>query len=32
MNRTMNKLIIGLPKGSLQESTYALFAKAGFTI
>ncbi len=28
----MNKLIIGLPKGSLQESTYALFAKAGFTI
>ena len=28
----MKKLIIGLPKGSLQESTYALFAKAGFTI
>jgi ATP phosphoribosyltransferase len=28
----MNKLIIGLPKGSLQESTYALFKKAGFTI
>jgi len=28
----MNKLIIGLPKGSLQESTYALFAKAGFKI
>ncbi len=28
----MNKLIIGLPKGSLQESTYALFAKAGFNI
>ncbi|QHI69902.1 ATP phosphoribosyltransferase [Tichowtungia aerotolerans] len=28
----MNKLIIGLPKGSLQESTYALFAKAGFHI
>ncbi len=27
-----NKLIIGLPKGSLQESTYALFAKAGFNI
>jgi ATP phosphoribosyltransferase len=28
----MNKIIIGLPKGSLQESTYALFAKAGFNI
>ena len=28
----MKKLIIGLPKGSLQESTYALFAKAGFNI
>lgn len=28
----MNKLIIGLPKGSLQESTYALFKKAGFSI
>jgi ATP phosphoribosyltransferase len=28
----MNKLVIGLPKGSLQESTYALFKKAGFTI
>lgn len=28
----MKKLIIGLPKGSLQESTYALFAKAGFKI
>lgn len=28
----MNKLIIGLPKGSLQESTYALFGKAGFNI
>ena len=27
-----NKLIIGLPKGSLQESTYELFAKAGFNI
>jgi ATP phosphoribosyltransferase len=32
MSRHMNKLIIGLPKGSLQESTYALFAKAGFKI
>lgn len=28
----MKKVIIGLPKGSLQESTYALFAKAGFAI
>ena len=28
----MNKLVIGLPKGSLQESTFALFKKAGFTI
>jgi ATP phosphoribosyltransferase len=27
-----NKLIIGLPKGSLQESTYDLFGKAGFNI
>lgn len=28
----MKKLVIGLPKGSLQESTYALFKKAGFEI
>jgi ATP phosphoribosyltransferase len=28
----MKKLVIGLPKGSLQESTYALFKKAGFSI
>jgi len=28
----MKKLVIGLPKGSLQESTYALFKKAGFNI
>ena len=28
----MEKLIIGLPKGSLQEATYALFKKAGFNI
>jgi len=28
----MNKLVIGLRKGSLQESTYALFKKAGFAI
>lgn len=26
------KLILGLPKGSLQESTYALFKQAGFKI
>lgn len=28
----MKKLRIGLPKGSLQESTFALFRKAGFRI
>jgi ATP phosphoribosyltransferase len=28
----MSKLVIGLPKGSLQESTYALFKKAGYSI
>ena len=28
----MNKLIVGLPKGSLQEATYKLFKKAGFNI
>jgi len=28
----MNKVILGLPKGSLQESTYALMKRAGFTI
>ena len=28
----MKKVIIGLPKGSLQDSTYALFAKAGFAV
>ncbi|MCF7816428.1 MAG: ATP phosphoribosyltransferase [Kiritimatiellales bacterium] len=28
----MKKLVIGLPKGSLQDSTYALFKKAGFSI
>ena len=26
----MEKLIVGLPKGSLQEATYTLFKKAGF--
>lgn len=29
---TMKRLKIGLPKGSLQESTFALFKKAGFNI
>jgi ATP phosphoribosyltransferase len=28
----MKKLVLGLPKGSLQESTYALFKQAGFSI
>ena len=28
----MEKLIVGLPKGSLQEATYALFKRAGFNI
>ena len=28
----MKKLIIGLPKGSLQEPTYSLFKKAGYNI
>ena len=28
----MNKLKIGLPKGSLQESTFELFKKAGIKI
>jgi ATP phosphoribosyltransferase len=28
----MNKLVLGLPKGSLQESTFAMMRKAGFTI
>lgn len=32
MSDTNSSLILGLPKGSLQESTYALFKKAGFTI
>ncbi|MBM3309532.1 MAG: ATP phosphoribosyltransferase [Candidatus Altiarchaeales archaeon] len=29
---TMNKLRLGLPKGSLQESTFRMFLKAGFHI
>ena len=28
----MKKLVLGLPKGSLQESTFAMMKKAGFTI
>ncbi|MBI2438775.1 MAG: ATP phosphoribosyltransferase [Lentisphaerae bacterium] len=28
----MNKLILGLPKGSLQEATFLLMKKAGFTV
>ena len=28
----MNKLKLGLPKGSLQESTFELFKKAGWNI
>lgn len=28
----MNKLVLGLPKGSLQEATFLLMKKAGFTV
>ena len=28
----MNKLILGLPKGSLQEATFLLMKKAGFSV
>lgn len=28
----MTKIILGLPKGSLQEATYAILRKAGFTV
>lgn len=28
----MTKIILGLPKGSLQEATYAMMRKAGFTV
>ena len=28
----MNKIRLGIPKGSLQDSTLRLFGKAGFTI
>ena len=27
-----NKLVVGVPKGSLQEATFALMKKAGFTV
>jgi len=32
MSNTENKLVLGLPKGSLQESTFMIFKKAGFNI
>lgn len=32
MSNPSSKLILGLPKGSLEESTYGLFRKAGFNI
>lgn len=32
MSQTNNKLKIALPKGSLEEATYQIFKKAGFTI
>ncbi len=32
MSDNGNKIVLGLPKGSLQESTFAMFKKAGFTI
>ncbi|HMP74234.1 MAG TPA: ATP phosphoribosyltransferase [Kiritimatiellia bacterium] len=32
MNKSLTKIILGLPKGSLQESTFAMMKKAGFTI
>jgi ATP phosphoribosyltransferase len=32
MTMEQNKIILGLPKGSLQESTFAMFKKAGFSI
>jgi ATP phosphoribosyltransferase len=28
----MNKLVLGLPKGSLQEATFSMFQKAGFKV
>lgn len=32
MSETDKQLVLGLPKGSLQESTFAIFKKAGFNI
>jgi len=29
---TTNKLVLGLPKGSLQEATFAMFKKAGYAV
>ncbi|MGA0334276.1 MAG: ATP phosphoribosyltransferase, partial [Kiritimatiellia bacterium] len=31
-DRSQSQLILGLPKGSLEASTYELFRKAGFSI
>ena len=28
----MNKLVLGLPKGSLQEATFSMMQKAGFKV
>ncbi|MDP6491101.1 MAG: ATP phosphoribosyltransferase, partial [Kiritimatiellia bacterium] len=32
MSDTDKQLVLGLPKGSLQESTFMIFRKAGFNI
>ncbi len=32
MTMTDKKLVLGLPKGSLQEATFTIFRKAGFNI
>lgn len=32
MTASQKKIVLGLPKGSLQDSTYAMMKKAGFTI
>jgi ATP phosphoribosyltransferase len=32
MKKTKNKLVLGLPKGSLQEATFTLMKKAGFKL
>ncbi|MFA7159367.1 MAG: ATP phosphoribosyltransferase [Kiritimatiellia bacterium] len=32
MKNTMKKIVIGLPKGSLQETTFYMLKKAGFTV